>query len=109
MDTVTRLRIAARDPLGQALPRCAEAAPMADSFGVINGAPVAQFRSPQEHINAQQIEADEYAAAWRRALAFGAPLVGLALLAVLLIVTAVRAEDKLVADLRWYHQLEAMK
>ena len=109
MTTVERLRIAARDPLGQSMPRCAEAAPMADSFGVINGAPVAQFRSPQEHINAQQIEADEYAAAWRRALAFGAPLVGLALLAVLLIVTAVRAEDKLEADLTLYHQFRSMK
>ena len=97
MTTVERLRIAARDPLGQALPRCAEAAPMAD------------LRAPQRHINAAQIEADEYAAAWRRALAFGAPLVGLALLAVLLIVTAVRAEDKLVADLRWFERLEAMK
>ena len=97
MDTVTRLRIAARDPLGQSLPRCADAAPMADIL------------SPQRHINANQIIADEYAAAWRRALAFGAPLVGLALLAVLLIVTAVRAEEKLRADLRWYHQLEAMK
>ena len=97
MTTVERLRIAARDPLGQSLPRCAEAAPMAD------------LRAPQRHINAAQIEADEYAAAWRRALAFGAPLVGLALLAVLLIVTAVRAEDKLVADLRWFERLEAMK
>ena len=97
MDTVTRLRIAARDPLGQALPRCADAAPMAD------------IRAPQRHINAQQIEADEYAAAWRRALAFGAPLVGLALLAVLLIVTAVRAADKLDADLTLYHQFRSMK
>ena len=97
MDTVTRLRIAARDPLGQALPRCAEAAPMAD------------IRAPQRHINAQQIEADEYDAAWRRALAFCAPLVGLALLAVLLIVTAVRAENKLGADLTLYHQFRSMK
>ena len=97
MDTVTRLRISARDPLGQSLPRCADAAPIAD------------LRAPQRHINAQQIEADEYAAAWRRALAFGAPLVGLALLAVLLIVTAVRAEDKLEADLTLYHQFRSMK
>lgn len=97
MDTVTRLKLAARDPIGQSLPRCADAAPMAD------------LRAPQQHINAQQIEADQCDAAWRRALAFGAPLVGLALLAVLLIVTAVRAEDKLGADLRWYHQLESMK
>lgn len=97
MDTVTRPCQAARDPLGQSLPRCAEAAPIAD------------LRAPQRHINAQQIEADEYAAAWRRALAFGAPLVGLALLAVLLIVTAVRAEDKLGADLDLYHQFRSMK
>ena len=97
MTTVERIKHAARDPLGQSLPRCPEAAPMAD------------LRAPQRNINAQQIIADEYDAAWRRALAFGAPLVGLALLAVLLIVTAVRAEDKLGADLRWYHQLEAMK
>ena len=97
MDAVTRLRIAAQSIDGQYLPRCADACPSAD------------FRSPQEHINAQQIEADEYAAAWRRALAFGAPLVGLALLAVLLIVTAVRAEGKLVADLTLYHQFRSMK
>ena len=97
MNTVTRLKHAARDPLGQSLPRCAEAAPMAD------------LRAPQRHINAAQIEADEYAAAWRRALAFGAPLVGLALLAVLLIVTAVRAGDKLRADLDLYHQFRSMK
>lgn len=97
MDTVTRLKLAACDPLGQSLPRCADAAPMAD------------LRAPQRHINANQIIADEYDAAWRRALAFGAPLVGLALLAGLLIVTAVRAGDKLEADLRWYHELEEMK
>ena len=97
MDTVTRLKNAARDPIGQSLPRCAEAAPIAD------------LRAPQRHINAAQIEADEYGAAWRRALAFSAPLVGLALLAVLLIVTAVRAEEKLLADLTLYHQFRSMK
>ena len=70
---------------------------------------MADLRAPQRHINAQQIEADEYDAAWRRALAFCAPLVGLALLAVLLIVTAVRAEEKLRADLDLYHQFRSMK
>lgn len=97
MTTVERLRHAARDPIGRSLPRCADAAPMAD------------LRAPQERINAQQIEADEYDAAWRRALAFGAPLVGIAILAVLLIVTAVRAGDKLEADLALYHQFRSMK
>lgn len=80
-------------------------APQAD----LNAAPMSDLRAPQRRINANQIEADEYAAAWRRVLAFGAPLVGLALLAVLLIVTAVRAEDKLGADLTLYHQFRSMK
>ena len=94
---MTRLKIAAKDPIGQALPRCADACPSAD------------FRTPQEHINANKIIADEYDAAWRRSMAFGAPLVAVALLAVLLIVTAVRAEDKLAADLAWAEKLEEMK
>ena len=99
MTTVERLRIAARDPLGQALPRCAEAAPMAD------------LRAPQRHINAQQIIADEYAESWlaRNGLRVMAAL----MLLVFVAVTAARAGDyvarKTAADLRWYHQLEAMK
>lgn len=99
MDTVTRLKLAARDPLGQALPRCADAAPMAD------------LRAPQRHINAAQIEADERAESWlaRNGLRVMAAL----MLLVFVAVTAARAGDyvarKTAADLRWYHQLEAMQ
>lgn len=91
-DTVDHLRHIARDPIGH--------------HGLYNRTPEAL--QTFEARNGSDI-ADEYAAVWRRALAFGAPLVGLALLAVLLIVTAVRAEGKLGADLRWYHKLEEMK
>lgn len=95
MDTVTRIKHAARDPLGQSLPRCAEAAPMAD------------LRAPQRHINAAQIEADKLAESWlaRNGLRVMAAL----MIAVFCVVTAARAADKLDADLALYHQFRSMK
>ena len=95
MDAVDRLRHAARDPLGQTLPRCADACPSAD------------FRSPQERINAAQIEADEMAESWlaRHGFKIAAALMVL----VFAVVTAVRAADKLDADLAIYHQFRSMK
>ena len=66
-----------------------------------------QPRSPQEHINAAQIRADELADSWlaRHGLKIAAALMVLVFAAV----TVARAADKLEADLDLYHQFRSMK
>lgn len=111
MDTVARLKHAARDPIGQALPRCADAAPIADEFGVVNGAPVAKFRAPQERINAAQIEADEYAECWM--MRHGLFIFSAAMVATFCVVVGLRfvdyVHDKTQADLRLYEKFQEGK
>lgn len=99
MSAVDRLRHAARDPLGQPLPRCADACPSAD------------FRAPQERINAAQIIADEYAERWLAR--HGLFIASAAMVATFCVVVGLRfadyVHDKTQADLRLYEQFQEGK